>query len=295
MREGEDLFERVKEIERDQERGALELTLDAVMILHAAGISISDRNIHQELCMDLLKIKPNMAPMINLVNGALLALDNDGSLERFCSDFATHISDNKEKVARNGAELIENGFRVMTYSNSSTIIETLKRAVDDGKEFDVVLSEARPVREGILMARTLKNLGISITMVADSALFQEMEDVNIVMVGADSLSSQYLINKIGTRGLAAQSRLVGKEMIAIAGSEKIIPSEIDNYRKDRRPPEQIATGDEGFKVVNYYFDQTPLHLITKIVTEKGTVGPFEIIRQAKELTLHPVVKEFFMG
>jgi translation initiation factor 2B subunit (eIF-2B alpha/beta/delta family) len=281
MREGEDLFERVKEIERDQERGALELTLDAVMILHAAGISISDRNIHQELCMDLLKIKPNMAPMINLVNGALLALDNDGSLERFCSDFATHISDNKEKVARNGAELIENGFRVMTYSNSSTIIETLKRAVDDGKEFDVVLSEARPVREGILMARTLKNLGIPITMVADSALFQEMEDVNIVMVGADSLSSQYLINKIGTRGLAAQSRLVGKEMIAIAGS--------------RRPPEQIATGDEGFKVVNYYFDQTPLHLITKIVTEKGTVGPFEIIRQAKELTLHPVVKEFFMG
>ena len=293
MREGEDLFERVREIENDRERGAVELTLDAAMILHAAGISVSDRKIHKELCMDLLKLKPTMAPMINLVNGALFEMDKGGSLERFCSDFATHMSDNKEKVAENGAQLIENGFRVMTYSNSSTIIETLKKAVDDGKEFDVVLSEARPVREGILMANILKDLGVSVTVVADSALFQEMEDVNIVMVGADSLSPQYLINKIGTRGLAAQARLFGKDMIAVAGSEKIIPPGIDNYRKDHRPSDEIVTNSEGFKVINYYFDQTPLNLITKIVTEKGTMGPFEIVQEAKEKSLHSNVLDFF--
>jgi len=165
--------------------------------------------------------------------------------------------------------------------------------VDDGKDFEVILSEARPVREGILMARILKDLGLSVTVVADSALFQEMENINMVMVGADSLSSQYLINKIGTRGLAAQARLLGKDMIAIAGSEKIIPSGIDNYRKDFRPPNEIVTDREGFNVVNYYFDQTPLHLITKIVTEKGLVGPFEIIQAAKEKMVHSSVMEFF--
>jgi len=173
------------------------------------------------------------------------------------------------------------------------MIETLKRAFDEGKDFEVILSEARPVREGILMANILKDLGISTILVADSALFQEMEDVNIVMVGADSLSPQYLINKIGTRGLAAQARLVGKDMIAIAGSEKIIPPGIDNYRKDRKPPSEIVTQFEGLKVVNYYFDQTPLNLITKIVTEKGTMGPFEIVQEAKDKTLHPRIKEYF--
>lgn len=293
MSEGQELFDRVREIENDRERGAVELTLNAAMILHAAGISISDRDIHHKLCMDLLKLKPTMAPMINLVNGALFELDGGGSLERYCSDFATHMSDNKDRVSENGASLIENGYTVMTYSNSSTIIETLKKANDDGKEFDVILSEARPVREGILMAKILRDIGISVTVVADSALFQEMEDVNIVMVGADSLSPQYLINKIGTRGLAAQARMVGKDMIAVAGSEKIIPPGIDNYRKDLRPSDEILTEIEGFNVVNYYFDQTPLNLITKIVTEKGTMGPYEIIMEAKEKRLHPEVKEYF--
>jgi translation initiation factor 2B subunit (eIF-2B alpha/beta/delta family) len=291
--EGQDIFKRARLIGEDKEKGAAELTSEAVSLLHEAGRSIKDASILKELCTTLLKQKPSMAPMINLINGALLEIDGGGSLEEYSSMFSTKFKESKEKVTSNGAELIENGYRVMTYSNSSTIIETFKKAVSSGKKFEVIISEARPVREGVLMARAVRDLGLSVTLVADSALFQEMEGVNLVMVGADSLSPQYLINKIGTRGLASQARLLGKDMIAVASSEKVLPSDIDNYRKEYRPPNEIVSDREGINVVNYYFDQTPLHLISKIVTEKGPMGPFEIIQVAKTKKVHPIVSEHF--
>jgi len=293
MSEEEDFFRSVERIGKDNETGAVELTLNAARILERAGSIIKEKSELTRLLELLLAQKPAMAPMVNLVNSALIGLDEGVPLQEVCQKFTMDIGSSSRIVSNKASSLIKNGFRIMTYSNSSTVIETFRKAVSEGKRFEVVISEARPVREGILMAESLRNMGVPVKLVADSALFQEMEGINMVMVGADALSHKYLVNKIGTRGLAAQARLLGKDLVAIAGSEKVLPSGIDNYMKVLRPPDEIAEPVEGIEIVNYYFDQTPLHLVSRIVTEKGPMGPFEIIREAKEKKVHPIVADFF--
>ncbi|MBN1539301.1 MAG: hypothetical protein JW939_04085, partial [Candidatus Thermoplasmatota archaeon] len=85
----------------------------------------------------------------------------------------------------------------------------------------------------------------------------------------------------------------GKDMIAVAGSNKVLPAGIDNYRKVMRPTDEIMEPLDGIRIMNYYFDQTPLHLVSRIVTEKGPMGPHEIIREANEKKVHPLVSEFY--
>ncbi|MGA1872990.1 MAG: translation initiation factor eIF-2B [Thermoplasmatota archaeon] len=286
------LLRRVEGIGKDNESGAAELTLAAIELLgefREAG----DSKLAVEILLKLLDQKPTMAPLVNLVNGSLLAMDDGVPLPDFLAEFQNEIESGSRMVSDIASSMVADGYRIMTYSNSSTLMETFRKAAADGREFEVVLSEARPVREGIIMAEALKNLGIGVDLVADSALFQEMEEVHMVMVGADALSHKYLVNKIGTRGLAAQARLLGKDLIAVAGSVKVLPSGIDNYRKVLRPPDEIAEKIEGVNITNYYFDQTPLHLVTRVVTEKGPMGPFEIMEAASGKKVHGLVREHF--
>jgi len=294
MDQEEDFFKSVERIGKDNETGAVELTLNAARLLERAGSTIKDKKEMTGLLELLLAQKPAMAPLVNLVNSALIGLEEGSPLAEVCSKFTMDLANSSRIVSNKASVLIKDGYRIMTYSNSSTVIETFRKAVSEGKKFEVVISEARPVREGILMAESMKEMGIPVKLVADSALFQEMEGINMVMVGADALSHKYLVNKIGTRGLAAQARLLGKDLVAIAGSEKVLPAGIDNYTKVLRPPDEIAEPVEGIEIVNYYFDQTPLHLVSRIVTEKGSMGPYEIIREAKEKKVHPVVAEYFL-
>lgn len=293
MREAEEFFGSMDRIGCDNEMGAVELTLKASEVLGTAASTIRDDHTLTELLVYLLKQKPTMAPMVNLVNGALLSMEEGLPIDGFCGSFRSELQNSGRIVSEKASALIKDGFRVMTYSNSSTISDTLMKAVSEGKRLEVVLSEARPVREGRLMAKRTSDLGIPVTLVADSALFQEMEDVDIVMVGADALSHRYMVNKIGTRGLASQARLLGKDLIAVAGSDKVLPAGIENYRKVLRPTDEIMEPMEGVRIMNYYFDQTPLNLVSRIVTEKGPMGPHEIIQEAKEKKVHPFVSEFY--
>jgi translation initiation factor 2B subunit (eIF-2B alpha/beta/delta family) len=269
------------------------MTMGVSSLLGEVSKEVENKSKLERICMEVIKKGPIMAPLVNLVNGALLAIEEGKPLADHCLSYSRGLEDNLKKTARHGASMIRDRMKVLTYSNSSTILETLGEAAKEGREFEVMISDAGPIGEGIMMAESISDLGVQVVLVPDGSLFQEMEDIDIVMVGADSITTTGLINKIGTRGLAAQARLLGKEMVSLASSEKVLPPGIDIFVKKPRDPSEVYKGTRSLKVRNYYFDRTPLHLLSKILTEKGPLSPFEIMTASREKRIHGSISEYF--
>jgi ribose 1,5-bisphosphate isomerase len=79
----------------------------------------------------------------------------------------------------------------------------LKRAKQSGKKFEIICTETRPVFQGRFTAREMLDLGVKTTMIVDSASRFLMNDADLVIVGADAITSEgNVINKIGTSMIA---------------------------------------------------------------------------------------------
>ncbi|MGA1847809.1 MAG: translation initiation factor eIF-2B [Thermoplasmatota archaeon] len=285
--------EKLFDLLRDNRIGAVEMTLGVSVLLGEISKEVDDEGELKRICMEVIKKGPIMAPLVDLVSGALFSIEEGKPLMDQCLSFSRRLEGDLRRTAAQGSQKIRDGMKVLTYSNSSTILETFGNAVERGKGFEVIISDAGPVREGVLMAERISEMGIRVTLVPDGALFQEMEDADIIMVGADSITTHGLINKIGTRGLAAHARLLGKELVSVASSHKVLPSGIDIFRKELRDPSEVYTGSHSLEVKNYYFDRTPLHLVSRIVTESGALSPFDIMTISRQKRIHRSLEEYF--
>jgi translation initiation factor 2B subunit (eIF-2B alpha/beta/delta family) len=121
----------------------------------------------------------------------------------------------------------------------------------------------------------------------DSAIFSILPDADLILVGADALSSLGVVNKIGTHGLALAAKQYNKPIYALCSMDKILPKEYPIiYKYEKNPYEIISKPIKNITPVNYYFDLTPLEFITGIITEKGILSPFEIQDHIKKLPFH---------
>jgi methylthioribose-1-phosphate isomerase len=110
--------------------------------------------------------------------------------------------------------------------------------------------------------------------------------VDKVVVGADRIVRDAVLNKIGTYNVAVlakehripfyvaaptstmDSTITSKEAVI----EERSPEEVTNVRSERIAP-------EGIKVLNPAFDITPLKYVTAIITEEGILYPDSLLKQ----------------
>ncbi len=73
----------------------------------------------------------------------------------------------------------------------------LLQAVNQGKRFSVIVTEARPDEIGYLTARRLQEANVPVTMIMDSAVAYIMDQVDLVVVGAEGIvENGGIINKV---------------------------------------------------------------------------------------------------
>ncbi len=84
---------------------------------------------------------------------------------------------------------IANGDVVLTYAMSSVVLKLLLAAKEDGKQFRVVVADARPLLEGREMMRRLLASGVSVSYCLTSGLAYIMREVTKVFVGAAAVLS----------------------------------------------------------------------------------------------------------
>ena len=197
------------------------------------------------------------------------------------------------RMAAHGAELIEDGYNILTHCNTGslatvdygTALGVIRTAYEQGKRIHVWVDETRPRLQGArLTAWELMRYGIPMTLIADNAAGHLMltGQVDIVLVGADRVAANGdVANKIGTYKLAVLARENGIPFYSVAPTSTVdlsLPSgeQITIEERDSAEVTQVGgvgVAPEGVPVYNPAFDVTPHRYITGIVTEEGIVYP----------------------
>jgi translation initiation factor 2B subunit (eIF-2B alpha/beta/delta family) len=105
-----------------------------------------------------------------------------------------------------------------------------------------------------------------------------MGECDVVIVGADAVTPQGVVNKIGTYALALAAREQKVPFYVLAGTEKFLPAPFSQaLRIEEKDPEEVTQEViPHSKVENRYFDITPLELITGVVTQEGVIPGKEV-------------------
>ena len=190
-------------------------------------------------------------------------------------------------MGKHGATLISNGDVVLTHCNAGelatveygTALGVIRASWDQGKKIKVIATETRPLLQGArLTAYELQRDSIPVTLITDSMVGYVMQKglVNCVVVGADRIVQDAVVNKIGTFTIAvlAQEHDVPFYVAAPKSTFDIKHKAADVIIEERSPAElkcingrQIAAS--GVKVLNPAFDVTPLKYVSAIICESG--------------------------
>lgn len=186
----------------------------------------------------------------------------------------------ERKIGEIGARRIRDGDTVLTHCNSSMALGVIRTAFRQGKNINVIATESRPWRQGLLTVKQLAEEEIPVTLIIDSAVRHMMREVDIVVVGADTIASNgAVINKIGTSQIALAAHEARVPFIVCAETYKFSPKTLigELVEIEERSIEEIISPSEipeGVRVMNPVFDATPPEYIDCIVSEIGIISPF---------------------
>ena len=184
-----------------------------------------------------------------------------------------------ETIAKTGAKRVSDGDVIMTHCNSSAALGVIKEAHRQGKGIKVYATESRPWRQGLLTVNELAKEGIDVTLIIDSAVRMVMEKVDVVFVGADTVTSNgVVINKVGTSQLAHAADEARVAFNVCTETYKFSPMTMsgDLVPIEERDHSEIAKPGEihpDVKIYNPVFDVTPPKYIDVLITEVGVLSP----------------------
>jgi len=190
-------------------------------------------------------------------------------------------------MGKHGAKLIRDGDVVLTHCNAGelatveygTALGVIRASWEQGKKIKVIATETRPLLQGArLTAYELKRDSIPVTLITDSMVGYVMHKglVNCVVVGADRIVQDAVINKIGTFTVAVLAKEHGMPFYVAAPKSTfdlkrkaadVIIEERNPIEVTRIGSQQIATS--GVNVLNPAFDVTPLKYVSAIICESG--------------------------
>jgi len=196
------------------------------------------------------------------------------------SQFLKNLEASKECIAEIGAKRIRDNSVVFTHCHSSTVTHLLSKAKKDGKAFEVVCTETRPIFQGRITAKELLALGVKTTFIVDSAARSFIRNADLVIVGADAITSEgNVINKIGTGTIALLAHEARKPFYVVAELLKFDPATVcGDYEQieERNPDEVWKDAPEKLIVRNPAFDVTIRDFIHGVICEEGIIPPHSI-------------------
>ena len=196
--------------------------------------------------------------------------------------FLKNLENSKRKIAEIGARRIRNNSVVLTHCHSSTVTYLLRRAKLEGRSFEVICTESRPVFQGRITVKEMLELGVKTTLIVDSAARFFMNQVDLVLVGADAITSEgNVVNKIGTSMIALIAQEARTPFYVVSELLKFDPvTRYGDYEKieERRQNEIWKNPPKNLIIRNPAFDITRRDFIHGIICEEGIISPHSIIQ-----------------
>jgi len=204
------------------------------------------------------------------------------------------------KIGEYGSKLISDGDTILTYCNAGrlatvdygTALAIIRVAWEEGKRIKVIVTETRPKLQGArLTAYELMRDGIPVTLITDNMVGYVMYRglVNKVIVGADRVVRDAIVNKIGTYTIAV---LAHKHKIPFYVAAPLSSFDINSFARDviieERSPEEVTyigsirIAPVGVNVLNPAFDVTPMKYVDAIICEKGILTKGDLKKMIKK-------------
>ena len=209
-----------------------------------------------------------------------IQVDGKDSADIHGKKYIDLINEAKLKIFKTGAERIQDGSRVFTHCHSSITVGIFLEASKQGKDFEVINTETRPLFQGRKTAKRLLENNIRVTHIVDSAMRWAMNvfKPHMVFMGADAITVEGVaLNKIGSR------------LCALASEEEHIPlyicTSLLKYDQatsigrlseiEMRAPFEIWDEDipPGIRVLNPAFETIDRNNISAYITEAGLIPP----------------------
>ena len=204
------------------------------------------------------------------------------------------------KIGEYGSKLISDGDTILTHCNAGrlatvdygTALAVIRAAWEEGKKIRVIASETRPKLQGArLTAYELMRDGIPVTLITDNMVGYVMYKglVDKIIVGADRIVRDAVINKIGTYTVAvlAREHNIPFYVAAPLSTFDLNISAKDAIIEERDPKEvtqikSIRIAPLGVNALNPAFDITPIEYVDAIICERGVLSREEFERLAEK-------------
>jgi len=198
------------------------------------------------------------------------------------------------KIGEHGSKLISDGDTILTHCNAGalatvgygTALGVVRAAWEQGKKISVIATETRPKLQGArLTAYELKSMGVPFKLITDNMVGYVMSKgmISMVIVGADRIVRDAVVNKIGTYSIAVLAHEHSVPFYAAAPSSTfdLIHTARDVAIEERNPEEVTKIGSkrsapQGTIALNPAFDITPMKYVTAIICDKGVLNPKEL-------------------
>lgn len=256
-----------------------------------------------ELATVILRRQPSMAPLVNLLNQASLALEQVDTPEearaqlcRVSRAFAGFVDGALSQVAESALSVFPSSGTILTLSYSSAVTKSLLLAKQRGRAFKVICLESRPNLEGRSLAAYLAEQGFDVQLTVDAAVFDSMRDADLFLVGADSLTEGGVVNKLGTATLATVAQVIGKPGYVACDTSKLWPAALGLPPVAVHPAEEVWP-DAPAKVLlrNVYFDLAGYEGFQGVITEKGVLSTSEISKMCREQVLSDDIRRIVVS
>ena len=193
------------------------------------------------------------------------------------------------RIGVHGSELLENGDVILTHCNAGSIatveygtaLGVIRMAWKQGKKIKVVATETRPKLQGArLTTYELHRDRIPVTLIADGMVGYVISKglVDKVIVGADRIVKDAVINKIGTYTIAVVAHEHNIPFyVAAPKSTFDLFNKAENVVIEEREQSEVThfmsrpIAPKGVKALNPAFDITPLRYVTAIISEEGII------------------------
>ncbi len=112
---------------------------------------------------------------------------------------------------------------IICHSNSGSVLRALEHRKN---RIELIYqTHSKPGEEGRESAKVLKNNGFKVKLIADSRISTAIKDGAVPVLGADSITQSFFVNKIESASIVEKALEAGITPIVVVGSEKACTEE----------------------------------------------------------------------
>lgn len=276
-------YRSAEDIITDNNKGAAELMEDM-----GESILELDKSEAREYVMKIVKNRHSMTPLINISNVFFTAVERDEDFSDEVKNYMKEVKDSKNYTIENMKSITDknNYDHIATFSYSSTVLDAIK---DISK---ATVFESRPLNEGRKTAKLLRSNGIDVEYWIDAAMLKGLERCDAVIIGADTISYDGFLNKVGSYPLVISAKEREIPVYVVSDESKLLPKELKMSKGENHPSIEVWDTIKEIKVQNEYFESVPLKYASFVIGE-CVLGKDKIIDKVKKKEVSDLLKRIY--